>query len=91
VRYLLFSRVTFIWLALLAVTILSWEVAHGPSFRDIRYVNATIVAIAFAKVRYVILDFMELCDAPLPMRVVSEGWVAVVGSTLIAMLWSAGQ
>jgi hypothetical protein len=38
------------------------------------------------KVRYVILDFMELREAPRPVRIAFEAWPVVV-ATLILGFW----
>lgn len=43
-----------------------------------------IFAIATVKVRYVILDFMELRHAPLVVRVAFEAWPLLVTSLVLA-------
>jgi hypothetical protein len=44
--------------------------------------------IAAVKVRYVILDFMELRDAPIPVRVAFEAWPFVVAAIILGF-WFA--
>ena len=44
--------------------------------------------IAAVKVRYVILDFMELRNAPIPVRVFFEAWPFVVAATILGF-WFA--
>jgi hypothetical protein len=78
------GRVTRVWLGLLAATVVSWEFGHA-SFGDPRNAGVVILAIAFLKVRFVILDFMELRHAPLGMRLAGEAWAICVGSVLIAL------
>lgn len=82
---LLRERVTVVWLGLLALTILTtWVLSKdivGPT------VAVTgIFVVAAVKVRLVMLDFMELRTAPLPVRVVFEGWIAAV-TVLILVFW----
>jgi heme/copper-type cytochrome/quinol oxidase subunit 4 len=45
-----------------------------------------IFLIAAVKVRFVMLDFMELRYAPSPVRAVFEGWIVVVVA-LIGGFW----
>jgi hypothetical protein len=83
--YLLRSRITLIWFLLVTATALSWEMGHGVGFHDARYAGVAIIVIAFIKVRFVLLDFMELRHAPLFMRLIAETWVVVIGTTLITL------
>jgi hypothetical protein len=55
---------------------------------DPRAAGVAVIIIAFLKIRYVLLDFMELRSAPLGMRVAAEAWCVVVCSTLV-FLYSA--
>jgi len=77
-------RITLVWLGLLAATALSWKIGHG-SWGDARNAGVVILAIAFLKIRFVILDFMELRHAPLGMRMAGEAWVICIGGVLIAL------
>ena len=90
-RALLFDRITLIWFLLIAATALSWEFGHGLGFGD-RYRHATVavIVIAFIKVRYVFLDFMELRAAPLPLRLMLEAWAIGVGGAIIFLYWPGG-
>lgn len=83
---LLFSRTTLVWFVLVAATMLSWEMGHGVGFDSIRHASIAIIVVAFVKVRFVILDFMEIRHAPLPMRVVGEVWGVVVCTALVVLL-----
>lgn len=83
--HLLRNRVTLVWFILVAATAASWEFGHGVGFSDIRYASIAIIVIAFVKVRFVILDFMEIRHAPVPMRIVGEVWAVVVCSVLVLL------
>ena len=80
------SRLTAIWLILLAVTLLSWRVGHGAGNLGPRLSGAAILAATFVKVHFVLLDFMEIRTAPLFLRAVIEGWVVALCAALIALL-----
>jgi Prokaryotic Cytochrome C oxidase subunit IV len=77
-------RVTLVWLALVAATLISRGLSHGTR-PDTRAAGIAVIIIAFIKIRYVILDFMELRTAPLGMRIGAEAWCIVVCSTLVIL------
>ena len=85
VIHLLRNRVTLVWLILVSATAISWEMGHGAGFEDVRHASIAIIAIAFIKVRYVILDFMEIRHAPIWMRAVGETWCSVICTALITL------
>jgi hypothetical protein len=62
---------------------MSWRLGHGFLIRDLREASIVILVIAFIKIRYVMLDFMEIRGAPLPMRIGAEIWVGSVCATLV--------
>jgi hypothetical protein len=47
----------------------------------------TMLLIAFIKGRLVILDFMELREAPLMWRLLLEGWLILVSSLILLAYW----
>lgn len=73
------------WLILLVATAITWYLGEvGASG------TAAIVAmllIAFIKGRLVILDFMELRNAPLIWRLALEGWLIVVAGLILLAYW----
>ena len=79
------ERVTWVWIALVVLTcVTTWGLS-----KDLVSPTVAVVAtflIAAVKVRYVILDFMELRNAPIPVRVVAEAWPAVV-AVMILGFW----
>ncbi len=77
-------HITAIWVALIAATLVSWTLGQGDWLGSTRRTSIAILIIAFLKIRYVILDFMELREAPLIMRMVAEAWVLIVCTTIIA-------
>lgn len=88
-RSILSHKVTPIWILLILATALSWEFGHGLGFGSYHhYATVTVVLIAFIKVRFVFLDFMELRTAPLPLRLAFEAWTVLVGGAIIVLYWS---
>jgi len=79
------SRTTAIWTALVVATLISYELGHGVGLDDVRAAGAAILLVTFLKVRFVVLDFMEIRHAPLWMRAVYEGWIVVCAAMLIAL------
>ena len=80
------ARSTYVWVGLVAVTIVSWAVGaeHGVGSA----VAIIVLALAFIKVRFVGLDFMELRNAPLFLRAAFEGYCVILWLVLSGMyLW----
>ncbi|MBI2799260.1 MAG: cytochrome C oxidase subunit IV family protein [Gammaproteobacteria bacterium] len=81
-------KVTPLWIILILATAVSWEFGHGFGFGSHHnYATVAVVLIAFIKVRFVFLDFMELRAAPLPLRLAFESWAVLVGGTIIGLYW----
>ena len=82
------SRAIVVWMILIGATMGSltlFEASHTGRMN--RYVSSAVIAIAFVKVRFVGLDFMELRESPAALRLAFELWLAAVGGTLIVMIW----
>jgi Prokaryotic Cytochrome C oxidase subunit IV len=77
-------RLALWWLALVALTVISLDVA--PSLDNKALFAATILIIAFIKVRIVVREFMEVRDAPLPLRLVLDLWGVIICSVLIYLV-----
>lgn len=83
VRDLLRAPFTVVWLVLIAATLASWYLGTDHGFSSTAATTVVVMLVAFAKVRLVGLYFMELRDAPLPLRLVFEGYcVAACGAVL---------
>ena len=75
-------RTTVVWIALMAATCATWWLGTGhvgPRNYALLAIVLTIV-IAFVKISLIGSEFMELRDAPLPLRAAFSLWVVVVGS-----------
>lgn len=85
---LLRNRLTFVWLGLVLATVLSFETGSDGVFSaDPRLLGVAVLAIAFVKVRYIMLEFMELRHAPLAMRLFAEAWWLAIGAAVVAFYW----
>ncbi|PKO94589.1 MAG: hypothetical protein CVU16_01805 [Betaproteobacteria bacterium HGW-Betaproteobacteria-10] len=73
------------WAMLIIATLITWYLGEVGAAG-----TAAIVAmllIAFIKGRLVILDFMELRNAPLMWRLLLEGWLIFVSSMILLAYW----
>jgi caa(3)-type oxidase subunit IV len=77
------ARSTYVWVVLIAVTIVSWAVGaeHGVGST----VAVIVLALALIKVRFVGLDFMELRSAPQVLRGIFEAYCVILWSILAGM------
>jgi len=82
-------RITAVWIFLILATGLSWQFGHGFGFGDnVAYATVAILIVSFIKIRFVLLDFMELRYAPRPLRAAFEAWMVIVCATLVFLYWS---
>ena len=82
------GRLMFVWMLLVAVTLVSWWLGtRGESGRlEVNLpVTAGIVAIAVVKIRLVFWHFMEVRTAPSWLRYNCDGWLAFLALMLIAL------
>jgi hypothetical protein len=87
------KTVTAVWLLLVLASGFSWAFGHGFGFGDrYRYASVAVVLIAFIKVRFVFLDFMELRRAPWSLRLIFESWaLSVCGAIIVLYLMGRGK
>jgi len=83
------NRVTLVWLGLVVATMASWTIGteHGL---HAHLATTIVLLVAFIKVRFIGMYFMELRDAPTPLRALFEGYCLVVATVLIVMYLVAG-
>lgn len=73
------------WLILLIATLITWYLGEVGAAGTAAIV--AMLVIAFIKGRLVVLDFMELRDAPLMWRMLLEGWLILVSSLILLAYW----
>ena len=79
------GRLIATWLVLVATTGLSWDLCHGAQNLTPQAAGAAIIVIAFVKIRFVMLQFMELQHAPTLMRIACELWITVVCAGMLVL------
>jgi hypothetical protein len=82
---LLRSRITLIWVVLILATLTSLLLGADDLVTAVKLASVLVIVIAFIKVRLVGLYFMELRDAPVPLRLIFEGYCLVVCVALVVM------
>jgi heme/copper-type cytochrome/quinol oxidase subunit 4 len=82
--------ITLVWLLLVILTGISWLLGSRPAgiITAPHLAGLALLAVAFFKARLVILYFMEVSDAPRPLRIIMEAWVVVALIAVSTMYWS---
>jgi hypothetical protein len=81
------ERVTMVWLGLIVATcVTTWGLSKDLFSPDVAVIG--IFTIAAVKVSYVMLDFMELRYAPIPVRVAFQAWPVAVAAMILGF-WFA--
>lgn len=88
---LVFNTPSAVWLILMAATGLQWWLGMHGLGASVQMATISLFVIAFFKVRLVIMHFMEIGTAPLPLRLIMEGWVFGVCGILIALYLLLGS
>ena len=84
---LLRGRITWVWLGLMAATcVTTWGLSKDLFSPAVAVIG--IFTIAAVKVSYVMLDFMELRHAPIPVRAAFQAWPVVVAAMILGF-WFA--
>ncbi|MGE5946856.1 MAG: cytochrome C oxidase subunit IV family protein [Betaproteobacteria bacterium] len=73
------------WVVLMIATGITWYLGEVGAAGTAAIV--AMLAIAFVKGRLVILDFMELREAPRLWRILLEGWLILVSSLILIAYW----
>jgi hypothetical protein len=84
---------TLTWLVLMSATGLSWWLGYGHDASNTgprAAATAGMIVIAFGKVWLVMYQFMEVRNAPWPLRLVCMGWVTLTAIALLVLFGTAG-
>ncbi len=86
---LLRSRTSVVWLALILATLLTWSLGgshHTPGTgAGHSLAGFSIILIAFIKIRFIGMYFMELRYAPVALRGLFEAYCVVTCAVLIVL------
>ncbi|WP_374025790.1 cytochrome C oxidase subunit IV family protein [Mycobacterium sp. HNNTM2301] len=80
-------RITYVWIALSAITIVTWLLGHaeqGYGHNATTAVALVVLAIAFGKVYLIIRHFMEVRSGPRWLRVFTDAWIVLMAAAVLA-------
>jgi len=81
-------RLLGVWLALSAITALSWWIGshHGhDAFRLNAAITFSVISIAVVKVRIIMREFMEVRQAPALLRRLTDVWLLFTAVALLGI------
>ena len=84
------NRLTYIWLFLCVITVISWWVGTGQgadSYRANVPVTAVVLVIALIKTRFVIRNYMEVRLAPAWLRLTCDAWLLCLFAAISCFYW----
>ncbi|MEQ8690012.1 MAG: cytochrome C oxidase subunit IV family protein [Pseudomonadales bacterium] len=85
--------ITVVWMLLSVLTLVSWLFAHSDEVAAVsrHWGVMGILLVTLIKVRFVIRYFMEVNQAPLALKLVTDGWLLVLALALSTLYLLAGQ
>jgi heme/copper-type cytochrome/quinol oxidase subunit 4 len=84
-RELLRGPFLVVWVILIAATFVSWFLGADHGIGNHQVATALILLVAFVKVRFVGLYFMELRDAPQRLRLLFEMHCLIVCTAMMTV------
>lgn len=82
------KRLLIVWLILTGMTLAYVGIDHTAdrdgTFRASTVVTVSAIMIALVKVRIIFREFMEVRHAPALLRRITDGWVILVGVSLLS-------
>jgi hypothetical protein len=92
VHSLVRTPASLVWLVLVAATAFSWILGtgHGLGPGAQHLAGVVILVVAFVKVRFIGLYFMELREAPFALRGVFEAYCAAVCAVVVVLFLLGG-
>ena len=74
-----------VWFILIAATLLLWYLGAEHAVQNPHLATVLILIVAFIKWRFVGLYFMELRDAPIPLRMIFEAQCVIVCAVVLGV------
>ena len=79
---------SWVFLILVMGTLVSWVLGYEiESEASLRFSSTGMILIAAVKIRLVIWYFMEVKDAPTPLKWLLDGWLILVTAGVLANYW----
>lgn len=91
-KNLILTPATLVWFIITGATAFSWSLAMGMPVEQSdsnMWTTITLMVIAFVKVRLVIMWFMEVRTAPLPLRIIGEAWTLAACTAVLVLYWTS--
>jgi Prokaryotic Cytochrome C oxidase subunit IV len=80
--------ITYAWIVLCAITMLSWWLApghsHGTAGASVP-ITLAVIALGFIKARLIIRYFMEIRTAPRWLKASTDAWLAVLWLAILGI------
>ena len=84
------KRLLVVWLALSAITMISWATASlggRDAFQPNAAITFGVIAIALVKVSVILREFMEVRHAPVLLCRLTDGWLLFTAVMLLGTYW----
>lgn len=80
------TRLLFVWLILATLTLGYLWIDHSVngSLKFSAVVTSSVIVIALVKVRIIFREFMEVRDAPVLLRRLTDGCVVLIGVSMLS-------
>lgn len=80
------KRLLIVWLVLAALTLTYLWIDHSGSgtLHSRTVVTSSVIVIALIKVRIIFREFMEVREAPVVLRRLTDAWVVLIGVSLFS-------
>lgn len=79
------KRLLLVWLILAALTLAYLWIDHsvGGSLRSSAVVTSSVIVIALVKVRIIFREFMEVRNAQVLLRRLTDAWVGIMAAAML--------
>lgn len=80
------KRLPLVWVILASLTLAYLWIDHSVdgSPRSSAVITSSVIVIALIKVRIIFREFMEVRQAPVLLCRLTDGWVILIGASLLA-------
>ncbi len=76
--------ITYVWLFLCAITVLSWWLGHGDTIASVP-ITVAVIVIGAVKSRLILRTFMEVEHGPTWLKVSTDAWLVALWGTVLAI------
>lgn len=87
------KRLGIVWLVLSAITVASYSISAsdgGAALGMNAVVTTGVILVSLVKVRLILMEFMEVRHAPVPLQRLADAWLLITGACLLASYFLGG-